>query len=236
MSDCGTISARTNAVSAVVGLARTSITKVTRRVYKTGATWENGAAVIHNAVIQDHLKMGDSFSVGFIYLDGARDADAMGRKIEAEVPGMRVTLASEVTKHFSDQLQYIDWFVWIVSLVSVIVGGLGVLNTMIMSVVERTREIGTLRAVGWSRAMVLQLIMSEGFIISIIGGAVGMLFGVLGSEIIIQFAPQGFIHTVYHPELFLKAGIVALILGFLGSLYPAWQASRLSPIEALKYE
>ncbi|MBI4566468.1 MAG: ABC transporter permease [Planctomycetes bacterium] len=205
-------------------------------VYKTGATWENGGAVVHNAVIQKHLAMGDAFSLGFVYLKDLRQTERVQNDILNAVPGLSVTKATEVPDYFSDQLQYIDWFVWIVSLVAVIIGGLGVLNTMLMNVSERVREIGTLRAVGWSRPMVLWLIFSEGFLISVIGGVLGLAWGVAGAEILVHFAPKGFIHTVYTAEIFGKAAVVAAVLGVVGSLYPAFRASRLSPIEALKYE
>src|SRR4029077_21157731 len=82
-----------------------------------------------------------------------------------------VNLAAINTRDFTqyyDQLDYIDWFVGIVSLISVIVCGLGVLSTMLMAVSERTRESDTLRAVGWSRGQVLRLILAEGLLISVV--------------------------------------------------------------------
>jgi len=115
------------------------------------------------------------------------------------------------------------------------VGGLGVLNTMLMAVSERTREIGTLRAVGWSRGRVLGLILAEGTLISSLGGLVGLGAGTLGAEVLIHWAPRG-LDTLYSPMLFVEGFAIAVALGFAGALYPAWQASRLSPIEALKYE
>jgi putative ABC transport system permease protein len=106
---------------------------------------------------------------------------------------------------------------------------------MLMSVSERTREIGTLRAVGWSRGRVLRLILSEGMVISVIGGLIGLGVGAIGADILIRSAPKG-LEALYSPLLFAEAFGVAIILGFIGALYPAWQASRLAPIEALKYE
>jgi len=149
-----------------------------------------------------------------------------------------VNLAAINTRDFTtyyDQLDYIDWFVWIVSLISVIVGGLGVLNTMLMAVSERTREIGTLRAVGWSRGQVLRMILAEGLVISVVGGGLGLFLGTFGAETLIHWAPRG-LDTRYSGLLLLQGFLIALALGFFGALYPAWQASRLSPIEALKYE
>ena len=181
-------------------------------VFKVGAPMENGAIVVANSVIQEELRMGDAFSIGFIYLQNPEQVDAMIAKIQAAIPCREVIQASEVTEHFSDQLQYIDWFVWIISLVAVIVGGLGVLNTMLMSVSERVREIGTLRAVGWGRGMVIRLILMEGLLITAAGGAVGVGVGCVGAEVLVYYAPNGFLAAVYPLSLFGKAAAVAYTL------------------------
>ncbi len=202
-------------------------------VHDSGISFERVGAIVSNRVLQEELKMGEAASILFVYLDGDwRDAK---RAVEAKHPHLAAIRSEEFTV-FYDQLEYIDWFVWVISLVSVLVGGLGVLNTMLMSVSERTREIGTLRAVGWSRAMVLKLILSEGTTISFFGGLVGLGAGWAGAEILIRWAPRDFLSTRYSPELFAVAMATALVIGVIGAFYPAWQASRLSPIEALKYE
>jgi putative ABC transport system permease protein len=105
-----------------------------------------------------------------------------------------------------------------------------------MSVSERTREIGTLRAVGWSRTMVLALIIREGLIISIIGGICGLALGAAGAEILIRLVPPGFLSTSYNIVIFVEGMAVAVLVGFVGSIYPASVATRFSPAEALRYE
>ena len=155
--------------------------------------------------------------------------------IKTAFPHLDPMKTEEFTGYY-DQLEYIDWFVWIISLVSVAVGGLGVLNTLLMSVSERTREIGTLRAVGWSQGRVLRLILGEGLVTSILGGFGGSLLGVVGAELLMKLVPQGILEPLYGPRIFARAMIVAVLLGLLGALYPAWRASRLAPAEALRYE
>jgi putative ABC transport system permease protein len=179
--------------------------------------------------------MEDSIYMGFVYLRPGNDGAALKAAVEERFPHLEVLRTEEFTL-FYDQIEYIDWFVWIVSIVSLAVGGLGVLNTLLMSVSERTREIGTLRAVGWSRARVLSMILQEGFLVSALGALLGLAIGVAGAEALVAFAPRGFLGAQYSPLLFAEAAAVALALGFLGSLYPAWKAGRLSPIEALRYE
>jgi putative ABC transport system permease protein len=204
-------------------------------IYQVGIPWENVAAVVSTAVIQDEQRMGDSIQMGLVYLKKPRQRDDVKAAIEKRFPHL-VALRSEDFASNFENLQYVDWFVWIVSLISILIGGLGVLNTMLMSVSERTREIGTLRAVGWSSARVLRLILSEGTLISLLGGALGLLAGFVGAEVLIRWAPQGYLGTSYTAMLFVQGMAVAVGVGTLGALYPAWRASRLSPIEALKYE
>jgi putative ABC transport system permease protein len=205
-------------------------------VFDTGVPWEKVGVVMSNQVLEDVLQQKDgSVSMGLLYLKPGSDPAAVKKAVKAKYPHLDPMKTEEFTQYY-DQLEYIEWFVWIISLVSVAIGGLGVLNTLLMSVSERTREIGTLRAVGWSQGRVLRLILSEGVLISFLGGLIGLGLGVAGAEILIRFAPRGTLSTAYAFHVFVQAFGVAIALGFAGSLYPAWRASRLSPIEALKYE
>lgn len=204
-------------------------------IHDSGVSFERVGAIVSNRVIQQQLGMGEAAAIVFVFFAPGTDWDAVKRSVEERFPHLAALRTDEFSV-FYDQLEYIDWFVWIVSLVSLLIGGLGVLNTMLMSVSERTREIGTLRAVGWGRGRVLRLILSEGIALSFAGGLAGLVAGWAGAEILIRWAPRDFLSTYYTSRLFLTALAVAVGLGLAGALYPAWQASRLSPIEALKYE
>jgi putative ABC transport system permease protein len=203
-------------------------------VYTSDVKFESAGCVLSSAVVQKELAMGDAVGLCFLYLKPGADWKKVRDTIEAKSLTLSAIQTQDFTQYYN-QLDYIDWFVWIVSLVSVIVGGLGVLNTMLMAVSERTREIGTLRAVGWSRGQVLRMILTEGLMISVVGGLLGLLIGTLGAETLIHWAPRG-LDTRYSALLFVQSFVIAVALGFFGALYPAFQASRLSPIEALKYE
>jgi putative ABC transport system permease protein len=124
---------------------------------------------------------------------------------------------------------------WIFSLLALIVGGIGVMNTMAMSVVERTHEIGVMRAVGWRKRRIGLLILSEAIGIGLLALGLGLGLGYLAAE---TFTLKGGLSQLAEPDF--TAGVFAWGLAFalgvavIGALYPAWRAVRLRPIEALR--
>ncbi len=124
--------------------------------------------------------------------------------------------------------------------VSLAVGALGILNTVMMSVHERRREIGMLKAVGAERWHVLFLFLSEALIISIIGGLIGCGLGLAGVYLIQWLVSMiGLNLTVpllIAPDILVGAFAVAIIIGIIAGIYPSWKASNVPPVEALRYE
>jgi putative ABC transport system permease protein len=126
---------------------------------------------------------------------------------------------------------------WVISVLALIVGGIGVMNTMAMSVFERIREIGILRAVGWTSRRIALLIISEAIGISLVALAIGLVLGVLAAHF---FTTQTGLSSLVSPKFTLGVfawGLAfALGVGILGAVYPTWRALSLSPIEALRRE
>jgi putative ABC transport system permease protein len=126
---------------------------------------------------------------------------------------------------------------WVISALALIVGGIGVMNTMAMSVFERIREIGILRAVGWPSRRIAALIVSEAIGISLVALAIGLVLGLLAAHF---FTAQTGLSTLVSPKftpgVFAWGLAFALGVGILGAVYPTWRALRLSPIEALRRE
>ena len=120
--------------------------------------------------------------------------------------------------------------------IAIAIGVLGVLNTMMMSVSERTREIGMLRALGWPRSLIARLIVIEGLLLSILGGLLGLLLGWAGAQLLATYWQDGALEAVYKPSTFALGMGVALFVGVVAALYPAWRAANLRPVEALRYE
>src|SRR5439155_18324562 len=137
-------------------------------IYTSKIRFEAAGCIVALGVVQQQLNMGDSTSLAFLYLKPGADWQKVRDAVDRGFASLQSIRTDDFTSYY-DQIEYIDWFVWIVSLISVAVGGLGVLNTMLIAVSERTREIGTLRAVGWSRGRVIRMILAEGTLISSVG-------------------------------------------------------------------
>jgi ABC-type lipoprotein release transport system permease subunit len=205
-------------------------------IYETGVPFEDGGGVV---TLHDAQRLfGQPHRVSFfgIWLEDKQRAEAVIQRVEARFPEVTVSKASEFAEGLSD-VQMMEGMTWAISLMALIVGGLGMTNTMVMSVFERTREIGVLRALGWRRWRVLWMIVRESVTLSVLGGVGGSIAGVLlGLALNLHPAMRGFMKLAYRPGLFAQALITALVLGVLGGIYPAWWASNLRPVEALRYE
>jgi putative ABC transport system permease protein len=131
-------------------------------------------------------------------------------------------------------------FLGLIAGISLLVGSIGIMNIMLVSVTERTREIGIRKAVGAKRRDILLQFLTEAALISLVGGGVGILAGLLVSSGIswaIALANIGFtIKAVVSPYIVILAVGVSVIIGLASGIYPAMRAARLNPIDALHYE
>ena len=160
---------------------------------------------------------------------------ALAPRVSAAVPRLKADSIEGFLGGFK-QAELVERFAIAVLFLAGLVSGIGVANTMLMSVFDRTREIGLLRAVGWSRWRIVAMIELEGVILSTAGGVLGVpigLFLIWASGKMVQL---GWLSVEFDPLLYLGAVGTATVIGILGSAYPALRASFLEPTEALRYE
>jgi ABC-type antimicrobial peptide transport system permease subunit len=206
-------------------------------IFETGLAFEEGAGVITLREAQATFEKPHQVSMYQIKLRDPSQAEAVRDAIEARFgKDVTVSMAATFIENRTD-FQTTQTMMNAIFALAVVVGGVVVTNTMVMSVMERTREIGTLRAVGWRKARVLYMVLSESLLLSLIAAGMGLLLG-LGLTSALKAMPSvgTFVKAIYTPQVITQTVGVSLLLGLVGGLYPAWHASRLHPVEALRYE
>jgi len=152
---------------------------------------------------------------------------------EGEEDDFSVRDMAEIMKMMSSTTQLMSSLLLVVALISLVVGGVGIMNIMLVSVPARTREIGLRMAVGARTHHILRQFMVEAVVLCLVGGAIGILFG-RGASLLVRWI----VHwpTQASLETIAAAVAVSMGVGVIFGFYPAWKASRLDPIEALRYE
>ena len=173
----------------------------------------------------------------YVKLDKNAELEEVRESIENKYGDNVSVIASLADSESSGQIiDMINGVKWGISLLAIVIGGIGIINTMIMSVYERTREIGVLKAVGWSSKRIVGMILGESIVITLTAGVVGSIVGYLLIVGVDSLNVLGGMHPSLTANLFLEAMVICLIVGIIGGLYPAIKASRLPPTEALRYE
>lgn len=170
------------------------------------------------------------------------DVDEVRKKIDAltDSDDIPVRIAAIPTADFVQQTPHIQVsraMAWATSLIALIVGAVGTLNTMLMSVVERIREISILRAIGWKRSRVASMILGECFVLSIVGASLGIIgAGILMRWLAYYPMTKMLIQGEMPPVVILEGLTVATVVALFGGGYPAWRATQLTPVEGLSHE
>jgi ABC-type antimicrobial peptide transport system permease subunit len=205
-------------------------------IYETNIGWEQTGGVITLRDAQNFLGRPRQVSMIAVKVRNANQAPSIVERINAKFPDVYAALGAEFAAEMPDMKSSYAMLDGI-SLVAIIAGGLGVLNTMLMSVFERTREIGVLRALGWRRQSVLAMILREAILLGVLGGVAGVALSFALVELMkINAALGSWVDPVWTWDIFARAFLLSIFLGAIGGLYPAYRATRLSPVEALRYE
>jgi putative ABC transport system permease protein len=157
--------------------------------------------------------------------------DTRHKVTDASNPGFQVTNQASVRQASTASTKVFTTLLGAVAAISLLVGGIGVMNIMLVSVTERTREIGIRKAIGARRGDILTQFLTEAVLVSLLGGLIGVVGGIVGS----QFSIVGVTPVIALYSIFLAFG-AALLCGLFFGTYPAARAASLRPIEALRFE
>jgi ABC-type antimicrobial peptide transport system permease subunit len=205
-------------------------------IYETGSAMEDTGGALHLREAQRLLSRPRAVSFIFVDVEEPREVDAVVSAINRRFPEARATIASEFAENTAD-MQSAGAVFGALRMLAIFVGGIVVMNTMIMSIFERTREIGTLRALGWKPRRIMNQVVQESLLLCLLAALMGSVGGVLFVEALQLIPAFGEILTAsWSVGTFATATAIALVLGLVGGLWPAWRASRLQPVEALRYE
>ena len=212
-------------------------------VFHGGTALEDGAVIMpldqmqaissmDGKVTAFHVKLRPA-PAGESYDDYVKRAE---KEIEAAVPGVHADPAAD--RAANNQLVTLAHSVaWGTSSIALLIGILGIANTMAMSVFERTREIGILRALGWKGSHVILLILTEATALGLVGGLLGIAVGWGGLRVLAALPQTASVASAsVSPLHLMESLLVAIASGIAAGAYPAWRGAHLSPVEALRYE
>ena len=212
-------------------------------IFHGGTALEDGAVIMpldqmqaissmDGKVTAFHVKLrpvppGESYDV---YVKGAE------KQIETAAPGVHADPAADRAAN-NGLVSLAHSVAWGTSSIALLIGILGIANTMAMSVFERTREIGVLRALGWKGRHVILLILTEATALGFVGGLLGIAAGWAALRVLAAL-PQtaSVVSTSVSPIHLLEALLISIACGVAAGAYPAWRGAHLSPVEALRYE
>jgi putative ABC transport system permease protein len=205
--------------------------------YETGNFQDDRGIVMSLEKLQSLSGNTDMVSLILVKATNGTDASNLAESIESKYPNELSTSTSlSGMERMNNGLEIIESGSWAVTLLALLIGSIVVVVTMVKSVTERTREIGVLKAVGWTSKRIITMILGESLVLSLMAAIVGIILGVTVVEIISIAQLIRGIEPSFSAILFLEALLVALFLGIFGGIYPAYRASQLSPTEALRYE
>jgi putative ABC transport system permease protein len=214
-------------------------------VFKSFVVFEDGGAILS---LDDARKLTAKRVTGFsVRVDpNASNREALIENVRQQIEALRdpedptVRLSAQPPESYVNSLSHLKLIramTWMVAVVALVMGVVSMLNTMVMSVMERTQEIGILRAVGWPRGRVMRMILGESLGLGVVAAVVGIL-GAAAALYLLTLSPQvnGFVESGLAFSVALRGFVITAVIGLIGGTYPAFRAARLLPTEAIRHD
>ncbi len=215
---------------------------------KTGSFQVDGSVVMNEDVareILDEPEIIDVIQVSAINTDKTEEVSKTiasnlrkSRDVEEGKENFTVETTQQILDSLKKVLSFVTYFLVAIAAISIVVGAVGITNTMYTSVLERTRDIGIMKAIGARNSDILTIFLFESGLLGLVGGIIGVglgvLLGILVEVIGSQAIGGGLIQASFSPGLILGSLLFAFLVGVLAGTVPAYNASKMSPVDALR--
>ena len=207
-------------------------------IFESYNVFENGSIVMPLAALQDLMLRDDEVTA--IAVVAEEHDEGSVSTLQEQIQSLGTALKANATREFAENLpemKMTESVAWLTSSIALIVGSIGMLNTMLMAVFERTREIAMLRAIGWRRSRIISMILGESVVLALVGAAIGCVAAIVLTRSLAGL-PQanGMVSGDISQSVLVQGFVLAIIVGLLGGLYPAIRAARLLPVEGLRHD
>ena len=203
-------------------------------IFHIGVAEQDEGAVIPLADAQAIASKPDEATTIAVSLNQTTSNKQGTKTIQSRYPGLLVIGDGVQALRAGVNSQLLSKVAVVLAVLALLIGGIGVMNTMLMSVIERRSEFALLSAVGWSGAQIAARVIVEGIVTTLLGAAMGLLLGTIGAELLVSaLSAQEFVTPDVTPWDLGRGLLVGVLLGVLGGIYPAWRAARVSPAQVL---
>jgi putative ABC transport system permease protein len=203
-------------------------------LFNTGSPLLDPTIVMDIDMARNLLGLGpDAVSIFNVEPENFAEADALAERIERAVPGVQAQRISQFSLTVGSVMERLNLFLLMAVALAVLVGGVGIANTMLMSTSERYVEFGVMRTNGWSQRNLLVLVTTESALLGLLSGLLGAGLAASAVFTVNRFL-QGFALEL-GPRLVAASLAVSLGIAVLSGLYPAWKASRMTPMDAIRH-
>src|SRR3989344_6346790 len=214
-----------------------------------GNTEDDKNIIIPEDIMREVFDLKDEYSIIIAQTSPGLDPEIAAERVEKELRNKRnleenkedfsIQTSKELMESFQVILNIIQIFLIGIAAISLVVGGIGIMNTMYTSVLERTKEIGIMKSIGAKNSDILIIFLIESGILGLVGGLIGIILGIGFSKLVelgAKLAGYGMIQVSFPLYLILGTLLFSFLIGAFSGVLPARQASKLKPVQALRYE